>query len=288
MASDTGDDRVLRAWHRGLSPEGDHPDEDTWVRFSTGALEDEARERLADHVVSCQSCSATYRALGVLRAQAPGGAVGTASTIPPKAWWSGSTTWLAAAATIALAVTAAVVQVRAPTSSTSAPASAIDTPAPAPASPPATPAPPPVRAWARDVNAPEVELPARYALVVRGPRSMGAFMTAFGAAIVPYREGRYAEAATALDQVARDFPDAPEAAFYLGVARLLSGDPAGAKDALALAESAETLGDAARWFGAVAAEQAGQSGAADALLDDLCGRPGNYRSRACAAAGVAR
>ena len=287
MASDTGDDRVLRDWHRGLSPIGSHPGEDLWVRYSTGALDGEARERLADHVVSCPTCAATYRALAVLRAQAPVGAAGPASSMPRKAWWSGSTPWLAAAATIAVAVTAAVVQMRAPADSIDAPA-AIEAPAPAPVPPLAVPAPAPVRAWARDVLAPDVELPARYALVVRGPRAMGAFMTAFGAAITPYREGRYADAAAALEPVARDFPDAPEAAFYLGVARLLSGDPAGAANPLARAQSAETLGDAARWYGAVAAEQTGQSDAANTLLRHLCDREGAYQSRACAGLAATR
>jgi TolA-binding protein len=141
----------------------------------------------------------------------------------------------------------------------------------------------PQAAWARDLTPPAVELPARYALVARGAESKQQFLEAFGAAIGPYRDGRYAEAASGLEAVARRFPDIPEAGFYLGVSRLLSGDARGALEPLARAREAETLGDAARWYRAAASEQAGDSVSAVAALGELCGRPGDFKARACAA-----
>jgi hypothetical protein len=285
MTPDRGDD-ALRGLYRGIAPPDDHPDEDTWVRFSTGALDEVSRARLADHIVACGSCASVYRALGVLREHA----ASTGEASPANAGtsgWRATTTWLAAAATLALAVTAVVLQMQttSPTPGDAAqpPASPVDTSPGPPSAPSAVSA----RAWAGTVDAPAVELPARYALVVRGPGSKEAFLKAFGPAIEPYREGRYAEAARALDVVAHDFPDTPEAAFYLGVARLLSGDAADAREPLERARSAQTLGDAARWYGAVAAEQAGDAAAADVLLKALCAAPGDYRARACAALGVA-
>jgi TolA-binding protein len=156
--------------------------------------------------------------------------------------------------------------------------------APPPAAVTTTP-PPQARAWALALSAPAVELPARYALVTRGGEADRAFLEAFGAAIAPYRVGDYTRAATALADVCSRFPDVPEAAFYLGAARLLSGDAAGARAPLADATRAEALGDAARWLGAVAAERSGASGDADTALTALCEAAGTYQAQACAALG---
>lgn len=286
-----GGDETLRDLYRGMASPDDHPDEDTWVRFSTGALDEVARGRLADHIVACGSCASVYRALGVLRnhaasaGEAPGGPLRPGNAGPFA--WRTSTTWLAAAATLALAVTAAVLQMRAPSPNPAGPTQPPATPTSTTPGAPGAPSTVSARAWAAAIDAPAVELPARYALVVRGPGSKEAFLEAFGPAIDPYREGRFADAARALEQVARDFPDTPEAAFYLGLARLLNGDAAGAREPLERARSAETLGDAARWYGAVAAEQAGDATAADLLLKGLCSVAGDYRERACAALAVA-
>lgn len=289
MTPENGDE-ALGDLYRGIEPPDDHPDEDTWVRFSTGALDEVSRGRLADHIVACGSCAAVYRALGVLRqqatatARAPGGSPGSGNA--GTLGWRTSTTWLAAAATLALAVTAVVLQMRTTSPDPSGP---VQPPAVPTSTTPATPGAAssvPTRAWAGVFEAPAVELPARYALVVRGPGSREGFLEAFGPAIEPYREGRYADAARALEVVAREFPDTPEAAFYLGIARLLSGDAAGAREPLERARGAETLGDAARWYGAVAAERAGDAAAADALLKAQCAAEGDYQARACAALGV--
>ncbi len=280
-ASEDHDD-VLREACRGVAPAGSHPDEDAWLAFAGDHLPTDARAALADHVVTCDSCAEIYRAVRTLREDAVAGgylaafapASAPASRRLPRAIWLP----LAAAAVLVVAVVAPRLR--------DAAEPAPDVPvieAPAQAAPPAAPATPAARAWARDVAAPPVELPARYALVVRG--STNQFVAAFGSAITPYREGRYADAVAQLAPVASAYPDVAEAAFYLGMSQLLSGDAAAARTSLAKAVTAESLGSAARWFGAVAAERSGDSTSADAVLRAICAAraaPGRYQKDACA------
>ncbi len=67
-------DRRLREAYRAR-PRADesraHPDEATWEAFASGALEPDARERLADHIVSCATCREIYDAVRVLIDGAP-------------------------------------------------------------------------------------------------------------------------------------------------------------------------------------------------------------------------
>jgi hypothetical protein len=276
------DEVGLAELYQGLAPEGDHPDDNTWVAFSTGALDTAKRLSLADHVVTCAACAGVYRAVRSLRERAPHGAVAGLADRASTPWVrSRPATWLAAAATVALAATAAMLQFRTPSSPASDPAVVGEPTSPGPGASTAPVESP--RAWALNADAPAVQLPARYALVVRGADAEQAFMKAFGQAIGPYREGRYAEAAAALEPVAREFSRIPEAAFYLGVARLLAGDATGAREPLDRARLAETLGESARWYQAVAAERLGDRQAADGLLRGLCDGAGEHRDRACAA-----
>lgn len=269
--------------YRALPPLGDHPDEETWVQLSTGALDAGARQVLADHVVSCAACANIYRAVNALHE----GAVHEgllppvpAAAPPPGTWWSGRTA-LALAATTVLAVGAAVLF----RATGVPPTPVVDAPTATSAPAIVEPAPPAVRDWARAPGALRVELPARYGLVMRGDTTQQAFLEAFGAAIAPYREGRYSDAAERLATLERTYPDVPEVAFYLGMSRLLGNDAAGARAPLERAERAEALGSAAVWFGAVAAEQAGDAASADRALERLCGAPGNDQARACEALG---
>lgn len=292
MTFDHGEDRELGGLYQGLPLQGEHPDEETWVRFASDAMTADERSALSDHLVSCIDCIQVFRAVAALKAHAAPAMTSSTGQIevhPVAATpvWRHRISWLATAATLALAVTVALLQLRPaktpPPVSAVAPGTAAQAPSPAPPAMSPLRAPPGPRAWATDPQAPAVELPARYALVTRGEGSKQAFLKAFGGAIAPYREGRYDEAATRLEPVARAFPDVPEASFYLGVSRLLMGDARGALEPLARARRAETLGEAARWFEAVAAERAGESGAADARLRELCDARGDFQARACAA-----
>jgi hypothetical protein len=269
-----------------------HPSEDDWVRFAEGALDDPSRLRLADHVTACARCAEVFRVIVHVRAGAP--ALGAAPSSPVasplggvnRAWYG-----LALAATCVLAIAGAVrwsARDAAPTELDRGPSSA-----PGPAAVPsaaATPAPtlaPGLRSWAALPVAPAISLPASLALVARGGSSEAeGFMTAFGAAVVPYRAGRYSDAAAALDEVARRHPDVPEGWFYLGAARLLAGDAVGAMAPLERARASTVLAAEARWLGAVALARAGRGPEADAALAAMCADDPTNRARACAAAAV--
>ena len=278
---------------------GTHPSEDDWVRFSCDEVDDDERARLADHVVTCAACADVFRALAEVRAGAsafdPDAPVpvdttdGPVLTRVPMAAITSSTRWygLAAAAAIVLAVgvTAWWRQAApAPVEPTTAPAVARD------GSPPSvTPSAPAIPAWATLPVAPAVSLPAALTLVVRGaPSDREGFMTAFGAAIAPYRQGRYAEAATALEDVAATYPQVVETWFYLGVSRLLSDRAADAVDPLRRARASEVVGDEARWLEAVALARAGRLDDAAPVLRALCETSGPMRGRACEAAAATR
>jgi Flp pilus assembly protein TadD len=132
-------------------------------------------------------------------------------------------------------------------------------------------------------SAPEVRLPPDLILTMRGTEAeREAFLQAFGAAITPYRAGRFAEAASALAPVAERYSEVVETWFYLGTARLYSGAPQEAIAPLRRARSSEVVADEARWLQVLALERAGQSNEARAELEALCTEPGNYRDRACA------
>jgi hypothetical protein len=275
-----GADERLRSEYRALVPDGDHPDEETWVRFASGSLAGRAHDDLVDHVIACRTCAEIYRALGTFqdRARETGLFPDTALGAGGRRWWSTRSTWMPLAAVAVLASGVVLLRSVGPAPTTPP---ADSTSAPAPDVRPAGP-----RTWAAlPSEAPAVELPARYALAMRGNAADPAFLKAFGTAIAPYRDRRFTDAARALDAVVRDHPDVPEAQFYLGVSRLLAGDAAGARAPLDSAMRADALGGAARWYGAVAAERAGDGAAADAALDAMCTASGEYQARACAARG---
>jgi TolA-binding protein len=277
-------DARLRELARSLPPIGTHPDEDAWVAWQTGALSREARVAMADHIGSCHACAQVYRALSHMTGEAE-----AAALVPSRVEHVGagpSKLWLALAASVVAAVAAGLwvgTQPDAPHST--APVASV-TPAPVPSAPNANvpPSTTPVRAWALAVTIPAVELPARYALATRGASADGTFLEAFGPGIAAYRAADYPTAAARLAAVVAQFPDVPEAAFYLGVSQLFAGDAAGARSSLARAERAETLGEAARWFGAAAAERVGATAEADAQLAALCRTGTVYKAQACAAA----
>lgn len=276
-------DARLRELARSLPPIGTHPDEEAWVGWQTGALPREARVAMADHIGSCDACAQVYRALSQMTGDAE-----AAALVPSRVEHVGagpSKLWLALAASVVAAVAAGLWVGTQPDAPTPAPVAGV-TPAAVPTAPNANvpPSTTPIRAWALAVTIPAVELPARYALATRGSSADDTFLEAFGPGIAAYRAADYPTAAARLAPVVAQFPDVPEAAFYLGVSQLFAGDAARARSSLARAERAEALGEAARWFGAAAAERAGARAEADAQLAALCRTGAVYKAQACAAA----
>ncbi len=282
-------DAELRGRYASLqrSTDGPHPTEDDWVRLAEGSLDETSRVRLADHVTACARCAEVFRAVDHVRqgaralgVETPSQATGRFGGVS-RGWYG-----LALAATLVLAVAGAVRW----SGRGAVPATPDPVGVPAPAtdwSAPVTPASAPPRAWAALLTAPAITLPASLAIEMRGaPTNAGGFMSAFGAAIGPYREGRYAQAAAALDGVVRRHPDIAEGWFYLGASRLLAGDAAGAVAPLERARQSTVLAAEARWLGAVALERAGRGPDADAALIAMCASDADNRARACAAAPV--
>lgn len=265
----------------GRASAAGHPSEDDWVRFAARELDPEARAVLADHIVACPDCARTYRAVSdVTRGASRLAAAGR----PAR-----SSTWrqsLAMAASVALAVTgwSWLIRVPAPATIVDAPAGTASVATPAPLAPDPAVAPAVAPAWAALGAAPAVQLPASFTLAVRGPQDDASpFMRAFGAAIAPYRAGRFAEAATALSDVAAAHPGVPEAAFYLGMARLHAGQPGDAVAPLRRGVASAVVGSEARWWEAVALARAGRIADAHQALERLCASEGAVARRACAA-----
>ncbi|MFN7976613.1 MAG: hypothetical protein U0P30_00665 [Vicinamibacterales bacterium] len=266
------DDAMRRAYGASIAEAaGPHISEDDWVRLASDDVRDDERVAFADHIAQCAACADTWRAVSEVRAGAS--AFDPAAPRPTSARavfavgrWAG----LAAAAVVVLAV-AATLQRRDPASSVSeAPQSPPEGAAQAPAEPPPAPAVTP-RAWAALPAAPAVTLPASLALTTRGTSpDADAFLAAFGPAIAPYRAGRYAEAATALEALTARAGGVPEVWFYLGVSRLLSGQAAEAVPALARASTSDAVGAQAVWLRVVALERAGRVDEATTALRASC------------------
>jgi hypothetical protein len=281
-------DTALRARYADLMQDeatrtADHPDEDTWVRFACGELDGPARERVASHLVGCAECATIYRGVSELRREAqaldpPSRPVVSWPPVPGSR--SSLVTYaLAAAAVIVVLVGGALfvssLRDAAPSRQAASPTS------------PAAPQAGAPRAWALDLKAPAVVLPAGLAIAMRGGEAGSrAFLQEFGAAVAPYRAGRYAEAAGLLRVVAGRYPHSREATFYLASALLLAGQPREAATLLAGGDWPEALREDARWLRAVALERMGEPRAADTELQGLCRAGGARQADACAALGV--
>jgi TolA-binding protein len=248
----------------------EHPSEDEWAQFASRSMNAHDRARILEHIAGCANCSALSRTLGADRPD-----------VHERPWRRGLAT--VAALVLALAGWSWLVRVPSVERAVLAP-QAVTTPDSV-AQPITQVAA--VASWASLGRAPDVTLPASLTLEMRGePNRNDAFLRAFGSAITPYRDGRYAAAAQALEKVAASYPDIPEAWFYLGVSRLHAGEPAMAVDGLRRAATSTEVGDAARWLEAVALERSSQHDSARRLLDDLCAGTGPYRVRACDARSI--
>ncbi len=265
---------------------GRHPDEATWEAFASGALEPDARERLADHIVSCATCREIYDAVRVLIDGAPAidrDVTGARSAPGATASWRRYAPALAMAASLVVAV-GAVTLYLSQRALTPAPieAGAAPTPAaPVAAAATSEPTSPIVRLA---MVAPDVQLPADLITTTRGPSAAGAraFLEEFGHAIAPYREGRYEEAARRLRILTPKHGHVAEVWFYLGVSQLFAGRPTDALDAFDRPGVAAAVGDDVQWQRAVALERLGRRAESDVILATLCGRDGPLRANACA------
>lgn len=291
---DTALGRAYRDLARADADGSVHPSEDDWVRFADDAMSGDERLRHVDHLAVCVACADVYRVVALVRDGAPALAPAARSGRgegPPWVWYG-----LAAAAVLTIAASGTLWMTRGESAATPPDQAAMNratgpapvTPAPPSDAPPAAAAPGP-RGWAALPVAPAVTLPASLTLAMRGavPESE-AFLTAFGAAMAPYRQGRYVEAAAALGDVTRSFPEVPEGWYYSGVSHLLAGNAAAAIEPLRRATRSGVVGDDANWLHAVALERAGRADDASSALRALCAGAGPARQRACEAQGVTR
>ncbi len=102
-------------------------------------------------------------------------------------------------------------------------------------------------------------------------------------ALVPYRRGDYAAAASALDGVKLDHPDDPTVTLYLGIARLFIDEPANALEILQTMPpnaTPEVAGEAA-WYSVVGIARLRNPTDVEARARTLCASPLPTAPRAC-------
>lgn len=272
--TEPGDDALRRAYGAAIAgAPGPHLTEDDWVRLASDEVSSDERATFADHIAHCGACTTTWQVLAEVRAGAAAIDPGAPRPVPAASSWAlGRWAGLAAAAVVVLAVATSWPRGDSTPQEPATPSVAPSTSAAAPsveAVPPA--AAPALRDWAALPEAPAVMLPASLALTVRGASTdRDTFLAAFGPAIAPYREGRYADAVAALEPVSRRFADVAEVWFYLGVSRLLAGDAAAAAPALQRASESDAVGAQAVWLRIVALERAGRADEATATLRATC------------------
>ncbi len=255
-----------------------HPSEDDWARFAADEMAPDERAQIADHILSCTECAVFFRVITLIDADA-----NVAGKVADRRNAFGDWRGLAAAAAVVLTIGLGVwwaVRGGATTNDQLAGNANAQPPAAAPV---VDTAPVPSALWASLPAAPEVRLPADLVLTMRGADAdRDAFLKAFGEAIAPYREKRFAEAAASLAPVAERFANVVEVWFYLGAARLYAGAPSEAIEPLRRARGSSVVGDDARWLQAVALQRAGRESEARAAVQALCSEAGPYRERACA------
>lgn len=246
-------------------------DPDVLMALAGDALPEDVRRAAEAHVAACAACRALAADLHAIEPEVPGSLdQRVLAQRSAQHWWR---TVLPLAAVLVVAVGAGVwwrAQREPPGQSASV---NITDPAPV--------APRVAGTW--NVEKPALLLPMATALVVRGDEDKA--NRDLAAALAPYRQNDFAAAGTALQRVVADYPTMGEAWFYLGASRLLGGDPAGARVALA---EARTRGVADRddelaWLLATAEARSGHHAEARARLESLCQGGGDFRRPACAA-----
>ena len=261
---------------RNRSGPGHHPSDDDWTRFAANEMPAGERTKIADHIVSCAECAAIFRVVSHVGDDAQ-----VATAIKGRTGFD----WrmFAAAAAVVLTIglgTWWAIRSRGENNGELAGGEAASASATPVIAAPAAQRP----SWASlSSSAPEVRLPPDLVLTMRGADGdQDGFLKAFGAAIAPYRAGQFAEAAVALAPVVEKYSAVSEAWFYLGAARLYSGQAAEAIEPLRRAQSSGVVADEARWLHAVALQHAARDTDARAALQVLCSASGPYQDRACA------
>lgn len=219
-------DETMRAAWVASGLDSRHLDEQTWTTLLEGTLDDETRESTLEHISSCAQCAGVFRiaraaALAELR-----------PAMPPQTRARRLVPELGLAATVAIATLTVVVlreDRRVP-----APAAA-QMPAPDASSIPAAPPP--------RLEKPAIVVSSEQLLTTRSRRDNTAYVESLAAALEPYQQDKFKEAARRLAGVATSHPDAFEPAFYLGVSLLLDGK---ASEAVPVLERARRLASAVR------------------------------------------
>jgi hypothetical protein len=211
------DDRLRDDYRRAMSaPSTPHLSDETWEALALGELSALDRERALEHIIACDLCSTTYRVVQDVERGAS--ELGAPVRLRARAGQPSNTKWYALAATIAVVVIGATTY-----------RMMVPPPPPQSASAPvASPAPAPSGRERVAIPKAEVRLAAERSLRTRGSGDEDRFVEDFAAAIAPYREDRFAEAAAALAALTTKYPDAFEPAFYHGVSLLLSDNPTAA------------------------------------------------------------
>lgn len=108
---------------------------------------------------------------------------------------------------------------------------------------------------------------------------------ALAAALVPFRAGRYAEAAPLLEQLYTDYPEVTAAALSLGVARLFTDEIPNGIEILRQAQASPdpAVAAAAEWYALVGIARLREPASGLAEVRDVCAKPGPFQARACAA-----
>ena len=247
------------------------PSPDVLMALGGDALPEELRHTAEAHLRTCAACRALAADLGALDVDVPASldARVLAQASAGGAGWRAPL--LAMAAVVVAAVALGVVYRNQPATS-----GAVARVEPSGA---AIPLAPQAGTW--PVSKPALLLPLATALVVRGEAEEAA--RALGAALAPYRTDDYVAAERLLAAVVQKYPASADAWFYLGSTRLLDGDAAGARDALAEAR-ARGVGDRdeeAAWLLATAEARLGDLDQARARLTALCDGEGDFKTAAC-------
>jgi len=247
------------------------PSPDVLIALGGDALPEELRHTAEAHLATCAACRALAADLDALDVVVPASL--DARVLSRES--AGGTSWrgplLAMAAVVVAAVALGVVYRKVPDES--ARVARVEAPAAE------TPVAPKGGTWT--VSKPALLLPLATALVVRGEAEEAS--RALGAALAPYRTDDYVEAERRLESVVEKYPASADAWFYLGSTRLLDGDPAGARDALAEARSRGVgdRDDEAAWLLATAEARIGQLDQARTRLATLCDGSGAFKTAAC-------
>ncbi|HTR37871.1 MAG TPA: hypothetical protein VMH80_18310 [Bryobacteraceae bacterium] len=131
-----------------------------------------------------------------------------------------------------------------------------------------------------------IKVPASAVLTYRGNvEAAKTYLEALAAALEPYRQDDYAEAARGLAELSRKYPNAAEPAYYLGVSQLFLNQNEAAVESLQAARSHadDAMRDDVSWYLAVAFDRVGRTSDARREAEMLCRQAGEYKDRACAA-----